>query len=427
MRTSGYSGLHRFKIVRFSGYEFSLSSVNLAVPADEEELANCCKSYDQRKRRVYKAAPYSPNFAYTGAQLDGLPGTGIGGIPVPAPGDTAHEYQHPPPGAFRGPCPGLNALANHGFISRDGVTNFDELVAGQQNMYNVGWDLAVVLAVLGIAFDGDIITEKLSIGGDATNRTAFIGGLFGKEGGLNSHNKFEVDASLSRNDYYLADGDNYTFNTTLFAMMTETVGTTSSPQDPRFDLKGLGLYKGLRYQQSLNTNPKFYFGPKQLIFYGAVSFLYELFPSSTQGNTPNLGNVASFFGAVPSSTNPGTFTSQPERAPPEWHNRVKPYSLVDAIVQLNLLYLESPVLFGGNTGVGNFDALGTITSLITGGTYTPPPTPQELLCLVYQLVTDDDPDSLDHLLDLPLDVLNFAINKLDPVFGQLGCSFSRKA
>ncbi|KZT57526.1 Cloroperoxidase [Calocera cornea HHB12733] len=369
-----------------------------------------------------QAAPYSPNFPYTGAIVDGLPGTGIGGIPVPAPGDTAHEYQHPPPGAFRGPCPGLNAMANHGFISRDGVTDFNELVAGQQNMYNVGWDLAVVLAVLGIVFDGDIITSKLSIGGDATAETAFLGGLLGREGGLNSHNKFEVDASLSRNDYYLANGDNYSFNATLFALMTETVGLTS-----RFDFKGMGVYKGIRYQQSLETNPEFYYGPKQLIFYGAASFLYELFPSSADGNTPNLANVAPFFGAVPSSTSPGTFTFQPERAPPGWYNRKTPYSLVDVVVQLNLLYLENPVLFGGNTGLNNFDALGTITSLITGGKYTPPPTPQELLCLVYQLVTDNDPDSLDNILDLPLDVLSFVIDKLDPVLGGLGCSFSRRA
>lgn len=33
--------------------------------------------------------------------------------------------------------PGLNTAANHGFISRDGITTFDELVAAQQNIYNV--------------------------------------------------------------------------------------------------------------------------------------------------------------------------------------------------------------------------------------------------------------------------------------------------
>lgn len=45
--------------------------------------------------------------------------------------------------------PGLNVMANYGFISRDGVSSFDELVAAQQNMYNVGVhhsDLRVRLA-----------------------------------------------------------------------------------------------------------------------------------------------------------------------------------------------------------------------------------------------------------------------------------------
>lgn len=28
----------------------------------------------------------------------------------------------------RGPCPGLNALANHGYISRDGITSLTEVV-----------------------------------------------------------------------------------------------------------------------------------------------------------------------------------------------------------------------------------------------------------------------------------------------------------
>jgi hypothetical protein len=51
------------------------------------------------------AAPYTPQFPYEGAQIDGLPGSQVGGILVPADGDTAHEYQDPPAGGQRGPCP----------------------------------------------------------------------------------------------------------------------------------------------------------------------------------------------------------------------------------------------------------------------------------------------------------------------------------
>ena len=58
------------------------------------------------------AAPYNANYPYTGAQ-NALPGTGKGGILVPAPGDTAHAFEAPGPNDIRGPCPGLNTAANH--------------------------------------------------------------------------------------------------------------------------------------------------------------------------------------------------------------------------------------------------------------------------------------------------------------------------
>jgi unspecific peroxygenase len=74
------------------------------------------------------------------------------------------------------------------FLSHDGITTFSELVDAQQNLYNVGYDLAVTLATLGVGLDGDILTGKLSIGCDATSRTSSTGGLLGREPGLNGHN-----------------------------------------------------------------------------------------------------------------------------------------------------------------------------------------------------------------------------------------------
>lgn len=115
-----------------------------------------------------------------------------------------------------------NTAANHGFLSRDGIVTFAELTDAQQNVYGVGYDLAVLLAVLGVGLDGDPITTKLSLGCDATSRTATPG--LGPEGGLSTHNKFEGDTSLTRNDFYLANGDNFRFNRTLYNMMSQTTG-----------------------------------------------------------------------------------------------------------------------------------------------------------------------------------------------------------
>jgi hypothetical protein len=35
---------------------------------------------------------------------------------------TAHQYVAPGPNDKRGPCPGLNAAANHGFLPHNGIT-----------------------------------------------------------------------------------------------------------------------------------------------------------------------------------------------------------------------------------------------------------------------------------------------------------------
>ena len=51
----------------------------------------------------------------------------------------------------------------------------------------MNYDVALLLAVLGVSLTGDPITEKMSIGCDATSRTAALGSLLGMEGGLNAH------------------------------------------------------------------------------------------------------------------------------------------------------------------------------------------------------------------------------------------------
>jgi hypothetical protein len=112
-------------------------------------------------------------------------------------------------------------------LAHDGITTFNELVDAQQNLYNVGYDLATLLVLLGLTLtDGDIQTERLSIGCDASYRTA-AGSLLGSsaiEPGLDGHNKFEANTSLTRNDLFFGKGDNFRFNGTLLGMMTETTG-----------------------------------------------------------------------------------------------------------------------------------------------------------------------------------------------------------
>lgn len=134
-------------------------------------------------------------YPYAGS-TNGLPGTNPGGYLVPATGDTAHAFKAPGAGDVRGPCPGMNLLANHGFIARNGITNYNEIVSAMINVFNIGFDHATILTTLGVASCGSSITGKLSIGPDMTSSTSLLGlGLTGREPGLDGHNVSERETN----------------------------------------------------------------------------------------------------------------------------------------------------------------------------------------------------------------------------------------
>ncbi|KXT07553.1 hypothetical protein AC578_10251 [Pseudocercospora eumusae] len=360
--------------------------------------ATCPNNPNHKPAVAYNFAKYP----YNGAQ-NGQKGRETGGYRVPAAGDTDHQYIAPKSTDIRGPCPGLNTAANHGFIARDGIVTYNELVDAQQNVYNVGYDLANLLATLGLVMDGDIVTEKLSIGCDATGRTSFNRALTGSEPGLVGHNnlpRFEGDTSLTRNDYFLGKGDNFKFNATLFAMMTRTTGGN-------YDLQGLATYRKQRYDQSKRDNPNFFFGPLSLLLYGAASFLYELFPSGTRGYAPDVYTITSFFVR--------------EKIPDNWTNRKDPYDNNKVTSEIVKMYLLNPVLFGGNTAAGSFNALPSNFGAIKNGKIPSTISPAETSCLLYQLATGSVPSTLNGVITPSADALAFVAKKLNPTFGNLGC------
>lgn len=358
------------------------------------------------------AAPVTSEYPYNNAK-NGIPGEGKGGFLVPDPNDADHQFVAPDYSTdIRGPCPGLNTAANHNFLAHDGITTFNELVDAQQNVYNVGYDLAVLLAVLGLTTtDGDPVTEKLSIGCDATTRTSYNPTLTGSEPGLDGHNKFEADTSLTRNDYFTANGDNFDFNGTLFGMMTETTNAN-------YNLENLALYRYQRYQQSLAENANFYFGPFSLLLYGAASFLYELMPSGTHNYAPDYDTISSFFGAEKQSDGSYTFNGQ-EKIPDNWTNRVVPYTIQLVGQQILEMYALHPVLFGGNTAQGQFDFIDF--EGIQNGNFSAP-SASSVTCLLYQLATERVPSSLNSVVTPTVEGLEFVLSKLNPVFTNLGCA-----
>ncbi|TKA42039.1 hypothetical protein B0A54_06720 [Friedmanniomyces endolithicus] len=125
-------------------------------------------------------------------------------------------------------------------------------------------------------------------------------------------------------------------------------------------------------------------------------------PSGTHGYAPDLATISSFFGAEKQSD--GTWGFVHEKIPPNWTNRVSPYSGTDVNQQIVTMYLENPVLFGGNTAAGHFGMLPRFSS-----------------CLLYQLATQSVPSSLNGVLTPTVDALAFALKKLGPEYKNLGC------
>lgn len=78
--------------------------------------------------------------------------------------DADHEYIAPGPNDRRGVCVALNTLANHGYLSRDGITTWAEAGNAIQTAFGFGYDLATILSAIGLLAGGDLITGKYSIG-----------------------------------------------------------------------------------------------------------------------------------------------------------------------------------------------------------------------------------------------------------------------
>ncbi|KAK4500726.1 hypothetical protein PRZ48_008916 [Zasmidium cellare] len=342
------------------------------------------------------AVPIQPG-QYNNA-INGKQGNGKGGYQVPAPGDTAHRFIAPTSRDIRGPCPGLNTAANHGFLARDGIVTYNELVDAQQNVYNVGYDLANLLAFLGLQADGDLVTTKLSIGCEATTRTSINPALTGSQPGLAGHNKFEADTSLTRNDFFTGKGDNFKFNRTLFDMMSATTGGLHN-------VENLAIYRGERWDQSVQENPNFFFGPLSLLLFGAASFLYELFPSGPN-YIPDQATMNSFF--------------IEERLPNNWINRIEPYSNRLVTQEILKMYLLNPRPFGGNVGDNTFAPLDW-RDLISNGTIKKDIQPAAVSCLLYQLATQSVPSTLNGVVTPTVEAISFFLTRVAPQFDNLGC------
>ncbi|KAJ6468630.1 Cloroperoxidase, partial [Mycena vitilis] len=167
----------------------------------------------------------------------------------------------------RSPCPGLNTLANHGYIPRDG-RNFTiaTLMNGTLAAFNLDWAPILVAAKFGVLARADVNSfDKLSL--DA----------------LDLHNLIEHDASISRNDFGPdGTGDNVHFNETTFSTLVN-----SNPGKDYYEPASSGDVQRLRLAHSVATNPNVTNTRKEFLLRSRESALYlSIFGNPLTGEAP---------------------------------------------------------------------------------------------------------------------------------------------
>ncbi|OCH90910.1 Cloroperoxidase [Obba rivulosa] len=330
--------------------------------------------------------------------------TGLTQIP-----DADHPFMAPGPTDQRGPCPGLNVLANHGYLPRSGIVTQADIVSGVSEGFNMAPDLAGFLSLVSIAYDGDLVTGKFSIGGP-DSRTSLLGALqniLGVEGGLDYHAGIEGDASATRDDAYF--GDDHTMIPELYAQMKSIAANYGG----LYTLEAMKDLQQLRHQQSVQTNPTFYFVPlASALDIGAKAFITVFFTNGTYGDggVPNEESISSFFGAqlLPN----GSYQFVPERFPDNWYRRGTPFTLLDGIGQILDFYSTRDIPFGGNAGaVNTFEPLDIPALTNVNG----------MACFIRDAIQANVPSSVSQPIQVVEQVISSVVSVVDPLFENFGC------
>lgn len=245
-----------------------------------------------------------------------------GGLLPPAE-DADHPWQPPPPGAKRGPCPGLNTLANHGYIPRSGLVNPIELIVGTFVGLNLSPDLSAILAVISFVTMGDLLQMTLS-----------IGDRYGFGAGLNMHGILEGDASVTRNDHYF--GNSWDAQPEL---VCKFIQETNEFGNGNVDVWSLAHSRYRAWDNSRHENPQFNFNPwRMLVAYAESGFVHEVLRGSSVKFTTCM--IKSWF--------------VHERFPKGWSKRLVPMTTPELLAWAGVIELLKPTVPGVSVGKGLF-------------------------------------------------------------------------
>ncbi|KAK5115477.1 hypothetical protein LTR62_001136 [Meristemomyces frigidus] len=324
---------------------------------------------------------------------------------------SGHEFVPPSGSDLRGPCPGLNAMANHNFLPHDGWATIAQFIDATNSVVGMGVDLATFLAVFGAVIDGS--GTAWSIGGSPT--LAEAGTVLGGNGISGSHNKYESDASPTRPDLYEAGNDYLTVPAQFQQLIDASPGSVT--------MDSLTEFRSQRFDAQIANNPYFFNGPFTGVAVqpAAYTFIYRFMANHSEANPYGLLDydvIKSWFAI---SGNSGSYTVQQgwERIPENWYKRAieYPYSLTYFQQDLVAAALLHPKFLsvGGNTGTTN-SFTGVDINNLTGGVYNAQSLTQgdNAACFAFQFAAQAKPD-----VALPL--ISTLTSALGSITGQLAC------
>ncbi|KZT33639.1 Cloroperoxidase [Sistotremastrum suecicum HHB10207 ss-3] len=266
--------------------------------------------------------------------------TGIKMVP-----DNAHPFQAPGPNDQRGPCPGLNTLANHGYLPRNGIASFEQIITAVREGFNMEHDLAGALAGFAMLARGNAFLDLVSIGGVSPLIPVLPGAIDGPKppGGIATHGRFEGDVSMTRQD--AAIGDNVHFQDSLYDELLLYVGKfgDNSPVTGNSSIvttKVMQEFKFARFVEDQIKNPVLqYHAGRNSLSYGEAAFVLNFFANGTDGtlSTPVMG---SFF--------------RNQTFPDDWYRRSSPGNITLIGQGVDEIRNAHPVPPGANAPNGTY-------------------------------------------------------------------------
>ncbi|KAF7339243.1 Cloroperoxidase [Mycena venus] len=259
--------------------------------------------------------------------------------------DPAHPFIAPRPGDQRGPCPAMNTLANHGYISRNGITTFEEVTNGMMEAFNMELHFAAGLAALNFVTRGNTFVNKISIGGVSPLVPPLPGNIDGPvTGGIAKHGRFEGDASISRAD--AAIGDNRNFQEKVYDLdlvqLSKFGDNGPDGNNTVLNVKTLVEMEKALFNADQTADRQFSFPARRMFAaYGQAAFLMTVFANGTTNQT-TLPILNSFF--------------RNETFPPNWFRAASPITGATNAKISSQIAAAIPTLPGRNNAKGVYIA-----------------------------------------------------------------------